>query len=191
MFIPNKIIFFSLFLLLPAVAESTYAEEMATLERNLQTLHLGMTPQAFQEAVPSDEMKKMYLSLLPGEQFFTVKEEALMEGIVELTGRFFNKKLFKITVGYAQDWYDESSWDALISEYLEKYWEVPLEERMMREGKIQIARWEDSSTVYILRRQVKLRFKESKLINKSTVVRTILDKVLWDKRVKAENDRMF
>jgi hypothetical protein len=161
------------------------------LERTLQTVHLGMSPEDFQKAVPSIEMNELYMSLLPGERFFKVREDVLTEGIAEFTGRFYEEKLYKITVEYSQSWFEDEDWDALVRERMEKYGEVPIQEMQIRDGMFQTARWEDSVTVNIIRRQVQLRFKDNALAPKSTIFLVYLDKVLWEKRSKVESGGLF
>jgi hypothetical protein len=167
------------------------ADALRPLDRSLQSIRLGMTPEAFGEAVPSVEMEQMYLNLLPGERFLKVKEDVLADGIAQFTGRFYLEQLYKITVEYNENWMDDEAWRDLLQEKMEQHGKVPVEEMPVREGIFQSARWEDDATIYILRRQVRLRFKDKKLVNQTTVFVTYLDKTLWAARSRAETEGLF
>ena len=175
-------------ILLCATSQGLAAEP---LDRSFQGCRLGMSPEELRQAAPVVEMKDFYLSLLPGERFFRVKGESLPEGVRQLSCRIYQDRVFKISVEYEQNWLDDEGWDAMLADAMERYGKVPLMQKDLREKIYQNVRWEDSSSIYILRRELRLRFKDKKFLNQSTLYKVYLDKPLWEKRTKAEMDMLF
>jgi hypothetical protein len=161
------------------------------LDRSFESLRLGMTLQAFQESASSIESKEIYLNLLPDERFFRVLDDALPEGVATLAGRFYHGRLYKISVEYQRDWFTEENWTRLIDGQMQRYGKVAIQKKPLRERMLEIARWEDRSSVYILQREVRMSFKENKPGNRFTVFVTYLDKPLWNERITAETEFLF
>lgn len=179
-----RIVFFLVFFLALFRVMTVGAGEL--LERSFENLQLGMSAKAFLETVPSVEMRDEYLNLLPDERFFRVKEAARPKGVAQWTAHLYKERLYKISVEYAEGWFDDPAWDSMIRSGNQKYGTAPIDQRQLGEGLMQLARWEDDATVYIIRRQIKPRFQDKKLVKVSTVYITYLDKVLWNERQRAE-----
>ena len=175
-------------ILLCTAAQALAAEP---LDRSFQACRLGMSPEELRKAAPVVEMKDFYLSLLPGERFFRVKAESLPEGVRQLSCRIYQDQVFKISVEYEQNWFDDEGWDAMLTDAMERYGKVPLMRKDLRDKIYQNVRWEDSASIYILRRELRLRYKDKKISNRSTLYKVYLDKPLWEKRTKAEMDMLF
>jgi hypothetical protein len=154
--------------------------------RSFESLQLGMTDEAFLAAVPSVEMRDTYLNLLPEERFFRVKSDVLPKGVAELTAHLYKGRLYKIQVAYVEDWFDDAAWNSMVESGNNRYGKAESDQRQLGEGLMQLARWEDKTTVYIIRRQIKPRFRDQKFVKESTVYVTYLDQALWDERLRAE-----
>ncbi len=161
------------------------------LDRSFESLRLGMTLQAFQGSVPSIESKEFYLNLLPGERFFKVLDNAVPEGVAALTVRFYQGRLYKILVEYQRDWFVAEDWTQLIDGQMQRYGEVVIQQKPIRERMLEIARWEDRTSIYIIQREIRMSFKEKKMAKSFAVFVTYLDKPLWDKRIAAETQFLF
>jgi hypothetical protein len=162
-----------------------------SLDRSFESLRLGMTLEAFQESAPSIESKEIYLNLLSDERFFRVLDDVLPEGVANLTGRFYRGQLYKISVEYQRDWFAEEDWAQLIDGQMQRYGKVAIQKRPLRERMLEIARWEDRSSVYIIQREIRMSFKDKKQGNSFAVFVTYLDKPLWDERISAETRFLF
>ena len=163
------------------------------LGRSFESLRLGMTLKAFQESVPSIESKEIYLNLLSDERFFRVLDDVLPEGVANLTGRFYHGRLYKILVEYQRDWFAEEDWTQLINEQMQRYGKVAIQRKPIRERMLEIARWEDRSSVHIIQREIRMSFKDKKPGSSFifTVFVTYLDNPLWNERIAAETGFLF
>ena len=163
------------------------------LGRSFESLRLGMTLKAFQESVPSIESKEIYLNLLSDERFFRVLDDVLPEGVANLTGRFYHGRLYKILVEYQRDWFAEEDWTQLINEQMQRYGKVAILRKPIRERMLEIARWEDRSSVHIIQREIRMSFKDKKPGSSFifTVFVTYLDNPLWNERIAAETGFLF
>jgi hypothetical protein len=170
------------FLLSPAFP----SDAAEPLDRSFESLKLGMTDEAFLAAAPSVEMRDAYLNLVPDERFFRVKGEALPKGVAELAVHLYRGHLYKIAIAYVENWFDDTAWDSMVESGNRRYGKAQSDQRQLGEGLMQLARWEDKATVYIIRRQMKPRFRDQKFVKQSTVYITYLDKALWDERLRAE-----
>jgi hypothetical protein len=177
-----------LFLLILFPAVTSAAEP---IDRQFESLRLGMTPQDFQKAFSSQEHNDLYLNLLPGERVFAVTETALPKGMMGLTGRFFHDRLYKISVEYTRDGFSEEAWNAMVSRQMERYGRVPVQQQPIGERINEIIRWEDDATVFILQRELRIRFQEKKMVKSFSVLITYLDKAIWEERLKAEAEFLF
>ena len=167
------------------------APAVEPIDRQFESLRLGMTPQDFQKAFPAQEHRDLYLGLLPGERVFAVTETALPQGVASLTGRFFHDRLYKISVEYARDRFDEEVWKSLVSRQMDRYGRVPVQQQPIGERINEFIRWEDGATVYILQRELRIRFEQKKMVKNFSVFFTYLDKSIWDERLKAEAEYLF
>lgn len=178
------------FLFLTVAVFPTHGKE--PLDRLFAPLQLGMTLKAFQQAVSSTESREAYLSLLSGERFFKVADEVLPEGLASLSARFYHGRLYKILAAYIPDGLSEENWSEMVDQKMRQYGKIPIQRRPIRERMLEISRWEDDATVYILQREIRMRrFKDKKPGNSFTVSITYLDKPLWDQRVAAESKFLF
>ena len=176
-----RIFFLTVLILLPPMVEAG-----ALIERQFGSLVLGMTVEAFRKAAPSLELKEAYLNLLPDERFLSVMDVALPKGVVQLTGRFYRDRLYKISVEYARDGFDEEAWTSMVSRQMERYGKVPIQRQPIGERINEIIRWDDGSTVLILQRELRMRFEQKKLVKSFGVFVTYLDQSVWKERLEAE-----
>ena len=184
-FIPKFFFFLFLFSGLSA------AQSKEPIDRSFGPIKLGLNPTALQEVVPSIENNAMYLGLIPGERFFEVVEAALPEGVVSVSSQFYKERLYKISVEFGKNWFSDDEWEALVEKEREEYGHVSMERKQIAEAVHEIVRWEDESTVYILRRELKTRIRNKKFFQRSVVSSIRFDKKIWEERVRAESDYLF
>lgn len=184
-FIPGFFFFVFLFSGLSAV------QSKEPVDRSFGPIELGLNPTTLQEAVPIIENNAMYLGLIAEERFFEVVEAALPKGVVSVSSRFYKGILYKISVEFDINWFSDDEWQTLVEKEQEIYGHVSIERKQIAESANEIVRWEDESTVYILRRAIKVRFKNKKVVQNSVVYSIRFDKKIWEERSRAESSFLF
>lgn len=179
--------FFVLFLFFGLSA----AQSKEPVDRSFGPIELGLNPTTLHEVVPLIENNAMYLGLIAGERFFEVVEEALPDGVVSVSNRFFKEKLYKISVEFDKNWFSDDEWQTLVEKEQEIYGHVSIERKQIAESVHEIVRWEDESTVYILRRALKVRFRNKKVVQNSVVYSIRFDKKIWEERGRQESNFLF
>ncbi|MBI5197417.1 MAG: hypothetical protein HZA19_02290 [Nitrospirae bacterium] len=158
------------------------------LDRFSGPLTLGMSVDALQKAVQVDEKKDAYLGLMAGERYFIVRPGSLPPGVQKMDCTSFGGKVYKITLLYTPDFIRKISWETLMVRYSDRYGKVPLKQAPLGERKVlEISRWEDPATIFILKRERTATFPGSKSPPPvPVIIETYLDQALWQERFQLE-----
>lgn len=156
------------------------------LDRDFAGILVGMTVQEFLSSVGGLEHEEMFQGLIPGERLFEVAAEKLPAHVKQIGCRFYEDRLYKIAIEFNASFSEEKGWDQLMEDGTRRFGKIKIEQRPIRNGRQETARWEDPATAYILTRSLAFRFKDKKLVETGQVVAVYLDRALWDRRLAAE-----
>ena len=190
---PGTRIILTAILLCGGLFSSAVSPEAAEpLDRSSGRLSLGMSVDALQKAVQVDEKKETYLSLAEGERFFVVRPVSLPPDVQNMDCKTFHGKLYKITVLYTPDFIAKTPWDILFSRYSDRYGKVPVKHERLGERKmLDILRWEDPQTIFILKRERTAPSSRSKSSPPPPVlIATYLDQALWQERFQLDMNQV-
>lgn len=156
------------------------------IDRTTGSVRLGMTVEEFQKAVKSTEQTGMNPGLIEDERSFEVARESLPAEIRVMGCRFLHGRLYRITVEYREDVFDEARWNDLVKKKMERYGKVPIESKTMGERPVEIIQWDDPKTRLVLQREHRMRFESKQFVKRYGVLMILLDQALWNERQEAE-----
>lgn len=178
---------YSLVLLLAALPVRP-AGAAEPLDRELLGLRLGMSVQQFLTVSGGSEEHDEFQGLMPGERLFRVDPKKLPEHVKDAGARFYNDQLYKISVEFKKEFSEGGGWDQLVGTATSRYGKIEIQSQPIRNGFQDNARWEDPATAYMVLRQRVLRFKERKMVETGQIVVVLLDRAVWDQRLKDEQE---
>ncbi|HEY5648459.1 MAG TPA: hypothetical protein VIU33_03100, partial [Nitrospiria bacterium] len=116
------------------------------LDRKAGPVRLGMTVMELEAATEVTEQTERNPGLIEGERSFELKRTAVPEGVRSIGLRFLNDRLYRITLDYIPDHYDDDSWAALLEENTRRYGKGWLQKMRMAKYPTELISWEDENT---------------------------------------------
>ncbi|MBI3812052.1 MAG: hypothetical protein HY283_07595 [Nitrospirae bacterium] len=156
------------------------------IDRTVGSVQLGMTVEAFQKAVKSNDQTGMNPGLIADERSFEIARDSLVSEIRAVGCRFLHGRLYRITVEYREGAFDETRWDALVKKNMERYGKVPIQSQTLGERPIEFIQWDDPTTRLLLQREHRMGFESKQFVKRYGVTMVLLDQVLWSERQEAE-----
>jgi hypothetical protein len=162
------------------------ATRAPTIDRTVGLIRLGMTVEEFQKAVQSSEQTGMNPGLIEDERSFEIARDSLAPDIRVMGCRFLHGRLYRITVEYRENSFDQTQWDDRVKKNMERYGKVPVQSQRLGERPVEFIQWDDSNTRLLLQREHRMGFESKQIVKRYSVVMILLDQALWNERQEAE-----
>jgi len=162
------------------------ATRAPAIDRTVGLIRLGMTVEEFQKAVQSSEQTGMNPGLIEDERSFEIARDSLAPEIRVMGCRFLHGRLYRITVEYRENSFDQARWDERVNKNMERYGKVPVQSQRLGERPVEFIQWDDPNTRLLLQREHRMGFESKQVVKKFSVSMILMDLALWNERQEAE-----
>ncbi|HEY5648493.1 MAG TPA: hypothetical protein VIU33_03270 [Nitrospiria bacterium] len=157
------------------------------IDRKAGPVRLGMTVEELEAATNVTEQTAGNPGLIEGERSFEIKRKAVPEGTRSIGLRFLNGRLYRITVDYFPNYFDDARWDALMEVTTGRYGKGWKQKMRMKKYPTELTTWEDEHTRMVLERETRVRItRDQGAKNEYNVLMVLLDMPVWRAREKLE-----
>ncbi len=157
------------------------------IDRKIGPVILGMTVEELEAATEVTEQTAGNPGLIEGERSFELKRKAVPEGMRSIGLRFLDDRLYRITVDYLPNYFDDARWKGLMDVNTERYGKGSTHKIRIKKYPTDLTTWEDKDTRMVLEREQRIKItRDQGVKNQFNVLMVLLDMPIWREREKVE-----